>query len=140
MKRLFQGILAIVCAVMLLSNSLGVWAHPPVKKKLPPSKAAPDLKKARELMDAAKTKLLKAGKYACCIKAPKGAKAAGCDLCARMNGSCNCAANLVAGKGVCGDCLSGWKAGKGTIPGVKAAAVSLLHSGQQKMNAADMPD
>ena len=57
-----------------------------------------------------------------------------------MNGSCNCAANLAAGKGVCGDCLSGWKAGKGAIPGVKAGDVKMLHSGKQKMNAADTPD
>jgi len=140
MTRFSPGIRAVLLALALFSSAIAAWAHPPVNKKLPPSKALPDLKKARELMDAAKTKLAAQGKYACCIKAPEGSKAAGCDLCARVNGSCNCAANLAAGKGVCGDCLGGWKAGKGAIPNVKAADVTLLHSGNQKRETTDTPD
>jgi hypothetical protein len=140
MRRPVPGVMTTLIAVVLLTSPWGGWAHPPTNKRLPPTQATADLKSARELMDAAKTKLLQQGKYACCVKAPQGSKTAGCDLCARMNGSCNCAANLVQGKGVCGDCLSGWKAGKGAIPGIKADTVSLLHSGQQKRNAADRPD
>jgi hypothetical protein len=140
MKRLLTSVSTALLAMILLMNSMAAWAHPPANKNLPPTQATADLKKARTLMDAAKTKLLGMGKYACCIKAPEGSKVAGCDLCARVNGSCNCAANLAAGKGVCGDCLGGWKAGKGAIPGVKASAVKMLHSGEQKMNAGDMPD
>ena len=34
-------------------------------------------------------------------------------------------------------CLSAWKAGKGAIPDVKAGEVKLLHSGNQKMEAAN---
>ena len=135
-----MGARVVVAAAALLSHGAGAWAHPPANKNLPPTQAGPDLKNARALMDAAKTKLLEQGKYSCCVKAPVGSKTPGCDLCARMNGSCNCAANLAAGKGVCGECLGGWKAGKGTLPGVKAAGVKLLHSGNQKMSAADASD
>ncbi len=124
---------------LLLVLALSAGAHPPQNTNLPPTKATGDLQTARRLMDAAKTKLTQAGKYACCIKAPEGAKAAGCDLCARVNGSCNCAVNLAAGKGVCGDCLSGWKTGRGAIPGVKPDSVKMLHSGEQKMTPTDMP-
>ena len=97
-------------------------------KKKPPSKAGADLKQARLLMDTAKMKLAEQGKYSCCIKAPKDAKGTGCDLCAKENGSCNCGANLAAGKGVCGECLGGWKTGKGLFPGIKAKNVTLLAS------------
>lgn len=116
MTRFSPGILTVLFALAMFSCGRISQAHPPVNTKLPPTKATPDLKKARELMDIAKTKLAMQGKYACCVKAPEGSKAAGCDLCARVNGSCNCAANSAAGKGVCGDCLSGWKAGKVRFP------------------------
>ena len=129
-----------VLFALLLASSLTARAHPPANLNLPPTQATPDLQKARVLMDAAKQKLTTQGKYACCVKAPQGSKVAGCDLCARVNGSCNCAANLAAGKGICGDCLAGWKAGKGTILGVKASSVNILHSGNQKTNPADTPD
>jgi hypothetical protein len=138
MRRLTPGLRALVCALALFVPGTTAWAHPP-NTKLPPTKATSELKKAREAMDAAKTKLTAQGKYACCVKAPEGSKAAGCDLCAVVNGSCNCAANLAAGKGVCGDCLGGWKAGKGAMPGVKPESVKLLHSGNQKRTAADAP-
>src|SRR5687767_1943673 len=77
--------------------------------KRPPTKAKAELQKARKQMDAAKQKLLQDGKYRCCVKPPPTAKVGGCDTCAKMHGSCNCAANLSQGKGVCGDCLAGWK-------------------------------
>src|SRR5579883_2244186 len=106
MKRPIFTLAALLTALLALSGP-GVLAHPPVNQHLPPTQATSDLKKARALMDAAKTALAQQGKYACCVKAPEGSKAAGCDLCAAKNGSCNCASNLAAGKGVCGDCLSG---------------------------------
>lgn len=139
--RRFSPVWPVILAVLALFSAVGTArAHPPTDKKLPPTKATPELKKARTLLDAAKTKLAAQGKYSCCIKAPEGSKAAGCDLCAHVNGSCNCAANLAAGKGVCGDCLGGWKAGHGTIPGVKPETVTLLRAGNQKQNASDSPD
>ena len=138
MKQPFcRSLLTLFILILAINNT--AWAHPPTDKNLPPTQATADLKQARDLMDVAKAKLGAQGKYACCIKAPPASKVGGCDLCARVNGSCNCAANLAAGKGVCGDCLSGWKSGKGAIPGVKAETVTLLHSGNQKVNASDMP-
>jgi hypothetical protein len=136
MNRVSKILLAALAAYCLAAASACLAAHPPTKK-LPPTKATADLKKARELMDAAKSKLSQQGKYSCCVKAPAGSKAAGCDLCAYMNGSCNCGANLAVGKGVCGDCLSAWKAGKGTVRGVKPAEVTLLDSTHQKAHSSD---
>src|SRR5262249_1955580 len=102
-------------------------------KKLPPSKAGPQLQQARGRMDAAKAKLLAQGRYACCIRPPEGAKAPGCDLCAKENGSCQCGSSLAQGKGVCGECLAGWKAKRGAVPGIDPNAVTLRDSSQQKM-------
>lgn len=140
MRRFSLAVQVILGILFLCAAGVRGWAHPPANAKLPPTQATAELKKARALMDAAKTKLTAQGKYACCIKAPEGSKAAGCDLCARVNGSCNCAANLAAGKGVCGDCLGGWKTGKGTLRGVKPETVTLLHSGNQKQSVTDFPD
>jgi hypothetical protein len=105
-------------------------AHEPggPKKPIPPA-AKRDLEMARKALDAAKHQLAQQGKYACCVQPS-------CDLCARANGSCACAANLLAGKGVCGECQGGWKAGHGTIKGVQAASVALLPSPQQKAEGA----
>jgi hypothetical protein len=114
-------------------------AHPPQNAHLPPTKATADLNAARKQMDSARSELVKAGKYACCIKAPEHSTVPGCDLCARMNGSCRCGANLAAGKGVCGECLSGWKSGRGAMKGVKPESVTLLDSSHQKMDPADLP-
>jgi hypothetical protein len=111
-------------------------------KKLPPSKARPQLQQARRRMDTAKAKLLAQGRYACCIKPPEGAKVPGCDLCAKENGSCQCGSSLAQGKGVCGECLAGWKAKRGAVPGIDPNAVRLLDSSQQKMagDAAPPPE
>jgi len=130
----------VLTALLLAVASAAFAAHPPSKKGLPPTKATADLKKARELMDAAKSKLAQQGKYACCVKAPEGSKAAGCDLCARMNGSCNCASSLAAGKGVCGDCCAGWKGGKGAVPRVKPESITLLDSSHQMIDRSDPSD
>jgi hypothetical protein len=120
---------------LLLLCCISAQAHPPTGN-LPPSTSGPALKQARGLMDAAKRQLAAQGKYSCCIKAPTGAKTMGCDLCAKENGSCRCGINLAAGKGVCGECLAGWKAGRGMTPGVNAMSVTLLASPQQKATGA----
>ena len=96
-------------------------AHDPKAKKLPPTKSTPDAKAARAAMDAAKTKLASEGKYACCI-APT------CDVCARVNGSCMCAVSVAQGKGACGECFAGWKAGKGAMSGIDKDTVTLSPS------------
>lgn len=126
-----------LAALLALSFAAGidapVWSHPADKtKNLPPSKAQADLAEARRLLDVAKTKLTESGRFACCIKPPEGSKVTGCDICARNNGSCACAANLAAGKGVCGQCKGGWEAGRGLFPNVKKEQVTLLASPAQK--------
>jgi hypothetical protein len=113
--------LALVCAVIavLVGFASTGLAHEGRRKKLPKTKAAADLKTARRDMDAAKAKLAATGNYACCVKPS-------CDLCARTKGACMCAADIAAGKGACGECHAGWKAGRGSLEGVKAADVKLL--------------
>ncbi|HZP81420.1 MAG TPA: hypothetical protein VFB21_07275 [Chthonomonadaceae bacterium] len=110
-----------------------------VIKTLPPTKAKPQLAAARKQMDAAKMKLTAQGRYACCIQAPPGSNAAGCDLCAKENGSCQCGASLAQGKGVCGECLGAWQAGKGAFPGIAPKSVTLLASPHQKMEGKEEP-
>src|SRR5207248_8397089 len=99
-------------------------AHEGGAKKPPPPAAKRDLETARQSLDAARKKLAADGQYACCVKPA-------CDLCARAAGSCACAANLQAGKGVCGECQGGWLAGRGRIKGIDAKQVPLLPSVQQ---------
>src|SRR2546430_719548 len=78
-------------------------AHDPVHAPAKPTAAAADIAAAKKAMDAAKQKLAAQGRYSCCTKPA-------CNLCARTNGSCNCAANLAAGKGACGECAGTWSA------------------------------
>jgi hypothetical protein len=48
----------------------------------------------------------------------------GCDSCARESG-CPCGSAVVAGKGVCGECLDGWNSGHGAFAGVDPKEVKL---------------
>lgn len=84
---------ALLCAL----GCLGHEGH----TNLAPTKAGADLKRAREALAAAKRKLTAAGRYSCCRKQS-------CSLCARVNGSCNCGANVAAGLGACGECFAAW--------------------------------
>jgi hypothetical protein len=108
--------IGLACAVLALAHE-GM-------RQMGPTKAAADLKLAREAMAAAKRKLTAQGRYACCVRPS-------CSLCARVNGSCNCAANVKAGKGACGECYGGWKAGRGVVSGADARSVTLLTADQQ---------
>lgn len=108
MKR--WGALALAAAVALAHTG---------DKKLPPSSAAADLKRARQLqkegktaefeklMLACKRTLVKEKRYSCCIRG-------GCNQCA-FEQECACGANLASknGKGVCRECYDGWHAGHG---------------------------
>jgi hypothetical protein len=110
--------------IACLSAALVCAGHEGGHKNLGPSKADPDLKLAREALAAGKRKLAAQGRYACCVKPS-------CSLCARVNGSCNCAANVQAGLGACGECLGGWKSGRGAIKGIDADSVKLLTADHQ---------
>jgi hypothetical protein len=123
----------LITFLTLLALHPSALAHGDDKKK-PPTKAKAQLMMARKQMDAAKMKLIQAGRYACCVKSAPGSKSPGCDMCAKMNGSCSCGASLGQGKGVCGDCLAGWKTGRGAIPGVDKMHVTLLDSSHQAMS------
>jgi hypothetical protein len=64
-----------------------------------PTQAQKDLDRAKKTMRDAKAKLASAGKYSCCARPS-------CDSCARSKGRCDCAADLKAGRGVCGECYA----------------------------------
>ncbi len=130
MRRVVVRTLLVLAVVAC--GTVAASAHDPQNRKLPPSKATAELKAARADMDAAKRKLADEGLYSCCMKPS-------CDLCARTNGSCICAANLAAGLGTCGECLEGWKAGRGTVKGVKKDAVTLLPSDKQASRGGGTP-
>jgi hypothetical protein len=100
-------------------------------KKLPPSAAAKDLKRARQLqkegkaeefsklMLACKRTMAKEGRYSCCIKG-------GCNECA-FEMECACGRNLASknGKGICKECYAGWHAKRGLFEGVDLAELKI---------------
>ncbi len=81
--------------------------------------------RSKELKDAAtivmqeKEKLIKAGKYGCCLKHP-------CNQCALMMGACPCGKNAAEGKPVCHECKGGWDAGDGAIPGKRSRNIKVM--------------
>jgi hypothetical protein len=119
----------LLCGVLCLAHD--------VPKNAKPSRAMADLDRSRRALSAAKRKLAAAGRYACCIKPS-------CELCARVNGSCNCARNVREGKGSCGECYAGWKAGRGAVRGVDAKSVALLPAEHQAcprpLNPSEVPE
>ena len=126
-------VVTIVCLLAVLSAI--AFAHPVPKFNFP-SKAATLLKDAAKELELYKKSLDDAGKYACCIKPPKGSKVDGCNMCAAKNGSCACGSNLAKGLGTCGECKGAWMNGHGAmnlkglgIP--SAAAIKVLPSEHQ---------
>src|SRR5581483_2462048 len=78
--------------------------------------AVPDLGLAIASLARAKAILVSEQRFSCCVRG-------GCTQCA-MEADCACADDLAAApgkttgrKGVCGDCLDGWKAGTGRLAG-----------------------
>lgn len=105
----------LLCAVLCLAHH---------KQSAVPTKAQPDLDRSAAALAAAKRKLTVQGRYECCTRPS-------CNLCARVNGSCNCAQNVREGKGSCGECYAGWKAGRGALKGTDSKSVFLLPAEHQ---------
>ncbi len=81
-----------------------------------------EMKGAVDTFMKEKAKLIKDGKYVCCLKNP-------CNQCALMIGACPCGKNAAAGKPVCHECKGGWAAGNGIIPGKKAEDIKVMPRG-----------
>jgi hypothetical protein len=103
---------------VLLLFALAAFAHEGGKKNTKPTAAQKDLDEAKSLLALAKKELSAQGKHSCCVKP-------GCDLCPMTRGACSCAENARSGRGVCGECVGGWKAGRGSVKGVSAKMVKL---------------
>ena len=103
---------------VLLVFALASFAHEGGKKNTKPTAAQKDLNEAKSLLGLAKKELSAQGKYSCCVKP-------GCDMCPMTRGACSCAENAKSGRGVCGECMGGWKAGRGSVKGVSAKSVKL---------------
>lgn len=112
--------------LILALTAAALFPHEGGRRNTTPTKADRDLKLAAAKLKAAKTALAAKGRYACCVKPS-------CDLCLRKNGSCACASNVARGLGACGECLAGWKNGRGSLAGVKAESVKLLPAPKQAM-------
>lgn len=56
-----------------------------------------------------------------------------CNFCPLAAGKCPCGANIGTDVGVCGECVMGWKAGDGRIPGVDPDEVKGLSGKMLKM-------
>src|SRR5262249_54218916 len=65
----------------------------------------------------AKRALATESRYACCIRG-------GCAMCAQET-HCPCGGDLAQHKGVCGECLDGWRSGRGAFPNIDPAEVEL---------------
>ena len=83
----------------------------------------PELKETLDILTRAKRTLVSEQRYSCCIRG-------GCTQCA-LEASCPCAADLASGKtkngkpaGVCGECVDGWRSGKGAFPGIAPSEVT----------------
>jgi hypothetical protein len=116
-RGLLNIVAVLACATFLQGHERG-------KKDLKPSKANADLNESDLQLQKAKKQLAAKGVYSCCIRRS-------CDLCARKNGSCNCAKNVAAGSGACGECYEAWRAGRGAVKGVDPKSVKLLPSENQ---------
>ena len=66
------------------------------------------------------------GMYSCCINPS-------CSFCALATGMCPCGDGAANGEGVCGECLLGWQAGQGNIPGVNADDVNPMSGDMLQM-------
>jgi hypothetical protein len=127
--------LSALSAAVLLFPGLA-WSHSTGKKNLKPSKAAADLKRARQfqkdgkaaefskVMLACKRTLAGERRYSCCIRG-------GCNECA-FEQECSCGANLTEKlkpgekrKGVCQECWAGWKAGRGLYDGINPDEITV---------------
>lgn len=131
-------------ALIALALSGGLLFAHTEGRKLPPSKAAKDLKRARRLQKEGKTeefaKLILACKrtlvaerrYGCCIRG-------GCNECA-FEQECACGRSLSqvpatapnrrekkqpAKAGVCRECYAGWHAGRGSFDGISLSEIEV---------------
>ena len=88
---------------------------------------ADQLRVSAESLLRAKRTLLAEGRYSCCIRG-------GCAECADET-SCPCGADLAAHKGVCGECLDGWRSGRGAFAAIDPAEVTLALFGGWTLSA-----
>jgi len=123
-----------VVATLALVSAMAarLCAHEGGVKNQKPTKAQKDLDLAAQQMKPAKAKAAAAGHYNCCVRPS-------CDLCLRLHGVCNCAANVAAGKGACGECYAGWQAGRGAVKGVSAKSIQLFPA-EEQVPSNDRPD
>jgi hypothetical protein len=68
-----------------------------------------------------KLRLMKEGKYSCCIETP-------CDECLKAHGSCSCYKAVKNDKPVCSECYEGWKRGEGAYEGKTINDIKKVHS------------
>jgi hypothetical protein len=110
--------------VAILAMAAVALAHEGGLRNSKPTKARKKLDAAARKLADAKKQLAAAGRYRCSVRPS-------CDLCARTTGSCNCGPNAAAGRGVCGECLGGWRAGRGAVKSVDSKSVRLLSAEHQ---------
>jgi len=63
---------------------------------------------SRQVSEALRDSLVRNGLYDCCMKP-------GCDHCILKEGQCDCYESIRKSDPICGECLRGYKAGKGKL-------------------------
>lgn len=77
--------------------------------------------KLQKSIKSYKQKLVKDGKYLCCVKPT-------CDFCASHMGGCSCGRMAAMDKPVCRECKGGWEAGEGAIHGKRPTDITAMPS------------
>jgi hypothetical protein len=82
-----------------------------------PGAAPDDLRVEADALLRAKRTMVGEKRYACCVRG-------GCGQCAHET-SCPCGGDLAAKRGVCGECLDGWRSRRGAFDGIDPFEVAL---------------
>jgi len=120
-RWLFVSVVAVVCGWMGLFITFAIAQHESdmeMMKKMMMNRPKA-LKQADMAVQSEKKKLIKSGKYGCCLKH-------GCDQCVLKMGGCPCGMNAANDKPVCHECKGGWAAGDGAIPGKTADEIKVM--------------
>lgn len=85
---------------------------------------------SRQVSEALRDSLVRSGLYDCCMKP-------GCDHCILKEGQCDCYESIRKSEPICGECLKGYKAGKGKLKLVSIPELERIRNEKRNREPAD---